>query len=475
MPKKFLMNWQPDKNRWRKMFKGKWYFVTPRELNCHQTKEASWKKANQWWQNKLSSLSAPSLDPASTVLLQALESRGSVREGIAYLNAIHEQGKAAGIVLKLLTLDDELAVPDDSDVVPNALSAAERLADGESINKQVVRYAVNYGTFEAPTEEKTVAKLKNITARLASDPPVEQERSVGYHFDQWQAFQLSSSKSASRKKMNIHMLKFFKDFMGNVDVDQINEACLLAYYNYLICERDWEGSYKKRVFSIAIKFIHYLYELRLIELPRNLKSDIFSFEEQNDPIVVVPDEDLRVFYQAATGQTKLHILLMLNCGMAAKDINDLRDTEVDWQNGTITRKRSKTRHQKNAPQVTYYLWNETFNLLKYFRSNQEYVLLTQTGRRWITTSISENQYVHSNSISSNFKWLSQKTGIKITPQNLRVKGGSKLAEHSSYKFYGQYFLAQAPNTVANAHYIKPSDAEFRESLLWLRNALNLDG
>lgn len=53
MPKKFLMSWQKDKLRWRKMFKGKWFFVTPKELGCISTKEASWTAANQWWERTL--------------------------------------------------------------------------------------------------------------------------------------------------------------------------------------------------------------------------------------------------------------------------------------------------------------------------------------------------------------------------------------------------------------------------------------
>ena len=55
MPKIYLMNWQQDKSRWRKMLRGKWYFVTPKELGCLATKEASWSAANNWWKQKLAS------------------------------------------------------------------------------------------------------------------------------------------------------------------------------------------------------------------------------------------------------------------------------------------------------------------------------------------------------------------------------------------------------------------------------------
>ena len=61
MPKKFVMNWQQDTARWRKMHTGRWFFVTPKELGCHATKEASWKAANDWWIRKLATLTTPAL------------------------------------------------------------------------------------------------------------------------------------------------------------------------------------------------------------------------------------------------------------------------------------------------------------------------------------------------------------------------------------------------------------------------------
>ena len=45
-------------------------------------------------------------------------------------------------------------------------------------------------------------------------------------------------------------------------------------------------------------------------------------------------------------RTKLYILLMLNCGMTQKDVADLQKTEVDWDAGYISRKRSKTRQSR---------------------------------------------------------------------------------------------------------------------------------
>ena len=42
-----------------------------------------------------------------------------------------------------------------------------------------------------------------------------------------------------------------------------------------------------------------------------------------------------------------------------------------------------------------------------------------------------------------------------------------LAQHEKYKFYSQYFLGHAAQTVADKHYVKPNEAEFRLALSWL--------
>ena len=66
----------------------------------------------------------------------------------------------------------------------------------------------------------------------------------------------------------------------------------------------------------------------------------------------------------ANDQTKLFVLLALNCGMLQGDIAKLQQDEVDWENGVISRHRSKlhrrAKSNKQIPKVEYPLWNETF-------------------------------------------------------------------------------------------------------------------
>src|SRR5262245_17445726 len=64
MPRKTLMTWAPSSRRWRKMHRGVWYSVSCRQLGVAETKEASWRAANAWWQAKLAEVLAGGEDPA---------------------------------------------------------------------------------------------------------------------------------------------------------------------------------------------------------------------------------------------------------------------------------------------------------------------------------------------------------------------------------------------------------------------------
>src|SRR5581483_8807540 len=48
----YQMTWVPSTKRWAKNYLGKSYSVSCRQLGCQPTKEASWKKANDWWEQK---------------------------------------------------------------------------------------------------------------------------------------------------------------------------------------------------------------------------------------------------------------------------------------------------------------------------------------------------------------------------------------------------------------------------------------
>jgi integrase len=189
-------------------------------------------------------------------------------------------------------------------------------------------------------------------------------------------------------------------------------------------------------------------------------------------VEVYTAQEVRAVWQVVKNQSRLHFLLMLNCGMLAKDINDLRQDEVDWDRATLTRKRSKTKKHQDVPTVTYKLWPETFQELKTWRSaDPEIVLLTTSGGRWIVGHQREDSYHRSDCIRSAMRVYLKLAKVNRPLKAFRATASSKLGEHPSYKFFQQYFLGQSPKTVTDKHYYKPADKEFFEALDWLRGEM----
>lgn len=59
--------------------------------------------------------------------------------------------------------------------------------------------------------------------------------------------------------------------------------------------------------------------------------------------------------------------------------------------------------------------------------------------------------------------------IRLGMKHLRKTSASLLGQHAHYKFYANHFLADSPRTVADRHYVVPSDEEFFAALDWLRS------
>ena len=193
-------------------------------------------------------------------------------------------------------------------------------------------------------------------------------------------------------------------------------------------------------------------------------------------VQIYEDEEIIRLFAVLRNQSRLHFLLMLNCGMLARDISDLRQDQVDWKKGLITRKRSKTQDHADVPVVRYKLWGQTWKELKKWRSDDpEIALLTHTGKRWIEdhqeprTGSTEVTRCGLPSVS-----ISLKPGSRNRRRMLRATGASKLAEHPQYKYFSQYYLGHSPRTVAEKHYVRPTDKEFFEALAWLERALGLN-
>ena len=140
--------------------------------------------------------------------------------------------------------------------------------------------------------------------------------------------------------------------------------------------------------------------------------------------------------------------------MLQKDISDLEQSQVDWKHGKITRKRTKTKRYERVPKVTYKLWPVTFELLKRYRSDGKFVLVNESGNQLVRDEISsEGKYKKSDNIKNAFARLLRKAGVKGSFKLLRKTSSSLLHNNKEQMQFVQLFLAHAPSSVAEKHYV----------------------
>lgn len=266
----------------------------------------------------------------------------------------------------------------------------------------------------------------------------------------------------------------------------ISEGVLTAYRDHVetLVDRNEIRPHTGRHRLAAVKqFLRWAYRQKILDtLPRVLESrEDFSIVVPPPSIVVNTDVEIRRMLASASPTTKLYLLLMLNCGMTQQDISDLHPDEVDWSEGRITRKRSKTRHESNGknnnvPAVSYRLWPETFRLLQQHRSeDQKRVLVNQKGKSLKVERLENGRVKKIDNIRTAYNRLIRKLAnhktspLKIAKplKTLRKTAASKLGSHADYSRFSQHFLGHAPGTVADRHYVIPSQERFDEAVAWL--------
>ena len=285
-----------------------------------------------------------------------------------------------------------------------------------------------------------------------------------------------------------HIRYFVAWFGGERSVDDIGEKTLYNYRDYLIDLTQKAVGDGAGLTQITEKTAHYrmgdckyfvkhCYRSRAMEhLPRNIDDPELVIDYDVPTPVVYTEKEIKKLLENATDRMRLSVLLGLNCSMLPADIAKLKQSEVDWGKGTITRQRTKTakKKQKNKtnsriPVVTYKLWDETFDLLKTHRSDHpEVVLLNQRGGLLRISGIGEDERIdNNNNILLAFNRLRRTLEIGKPFKTLRAAGATKLEEHELYGRYAQYYLADAPRSITEKHYAQPDNEQFFAATKWL--------
>jgi integrase len=378
------MTWNAKQRRWFKKYGNKVYCVSAKQLyeqfDCPATMRGSRSAANEWWKNKRLEVDAADISASGALGNIAVAYRSAVRDrkralqigdghaveiltrAIAEYQSRIDKNNGADFPETDAESGEFLAVP-TSAVLPVALARLTELM------KQVTQ--AHEAALKLHPKLKAAAEgdtsIKGVIARYMRSRKVDADSGKLSPL-QW-------------RMLNVRLKHFAKAAGESADLNSITGQTLVSYREQLLAAGR-SDYFVNDYFSAAKRFLKWAWETEsLDELPRNIASKSLSTPIQVQEVPTYSVQEACDLIQGANDRTKLFILLALNCGYQQTDIATLRPDEIDWQAGTITRKRSKTKKRRNSLPATYALWPLTLELLKANRSDSsEHVLLDELGR-----------------------------------------------------------------------------------------------
>ena len=469
-----LMTWSKTDKRWHKGYLGRRYAVSPRQLKTTPTKEASRQAANDWWVRKQKEiderLGKAKEHPAQLVDMYQL----AVRNHLVYAwwnrreNNFDEAAKSEAAI-------EWLQEALQSDNPPKSLDPWAFSPWGEPYD--VVEGGIPWELWGTILQWRE--RINEWERLQQAETAAPKEDTIRAHVDDYLATRKAQAEATGKVgtyetlSQKLHLFRSWLDPLARIDA--LNETLWERFCLYLakrVKDRRLAPSTAQGIQISTRAFIRNRWERRFIELPRNLTARNLSVQAPPQEVEVFTKEEVRQLMAKASARKRLYILLMLNAGMYPTDIGTMREDEVDWVAGRITRKRTKTKASGKVPKVDYLLWRETFTLLKKFRSSHaEWALLNANGTplwRW-----TEKEGKRSKITNVATAYFQLQKALKIPREQrhplkaFRKTAASMLENHATYGRYAQYFLGHAPRSVADKHYVKPSRTQFDEALKWL--------
>jgi integrase len=484
MPASMKMTWDGKDRRWAKRYtppngETKRHSISCRQLakwsgkNFPWTQEGSYQIANAWWRAKQAELDGYTPPHPYADWLQELALRRSWA-------LQHDQPALAAELADEIARIERGGLPSFRTPAPPVVDDPRPL-DFFTTDEEPPRDYYEREAWEREIDE-AISPLSPVWSdRIKRDStettPID--KTIKSVLSRYLAERVTSKVDDGELSLSEYNLtrmasEFFAAFIGaDTSIDRINAEMIDRYWRHI---RDNGGSVslKMKRLRFVRRFVRWLATLELIpRIPLNLDDRTHTFKQSHKAIVTVSKEDVHKLFDAATGQLKLHLLLMLNTGMTQGDVSALRQDEVDWTQGRIIRKRTKTKDHPNVPIVDYKLWPLTFELLRQYREPEgDIVLLTRSKKPWTSQRLLANGKVSkTDSINTNYAKLATSLGIKTTLKHFRKTSASLLKTHRDYQTFDVEFLDHAPNTMAAIHYSETPKVLFDEAVLWLGEQL----
>jgi integrase len=441
------------------MYKGNRYSVSCSVLGAPPTKDGSYQAANAWWLAKRAELDLAA-KPAAR-LFSPTEQAALATWGISWPAQADLPAGGADVSLHILARLGQMLT--SVELTPDRPLAPE---------------------LAAVLGADRVRQLQEAGATLRGERTDPGSTTVGALADAWVKRQESQVRAGTLAPARLAAtrsgLKRFVEFVGvGSDARQINAAALDGYHAHLLghlrsADRPdgMARSYALDVFNAAKAFTRWAASVDAIPLPKNIGRR-FSFGPLARPVEVWSAEEVQRALAAARPRLRLAMLLALNVGAYAKDCADLRDDEIDWRAGTLTRVRSKAKGYDNPLTVTYRLWPGTFDLLKELRSGGERVLQNAAGRSPVVTALHpDGRLSRTDSIGASFCRLRARARLPGRRfKELRKTAATLLASCPEHARYVETFLGHTPSGTAARHYVRPDPEGFDRAVLWLGRQL----
>ena len=396
--KRFKLTPMPSSNRWRKIYKGKVYYVGHGHCENKDDREG-YKIALDEWQTLQEKLDHPSLADPDGVFASALKS----------LTAPHA-----------------------------------------------------YGSHGQPHDDTTEGRPQTIGQAVAEFVEMKRGR-MGL-----------GMLSANRVRTIEQHLSTVKTSLGEREaVTTVDDEAAKKYWQSLAA--------RVKAAAIGLTTAHDRWALfgewvrsLAIPAPKILKSRDYSFPIPRKTVVTWTTEEIKAVIAVMPERFELFMLLMLNCGMYAGDISNLKPSEVDWEKGRIKRRRSKTEHLGDkTPVVDYPLWQRTFALLtKYGHQQGERVFTNRMGLPLVQQHFKENgKMKNQDTIADMYRRTAPAPRKQL--KSLRKTGASLLDSHDTYMSCVEHYLAHATKTVTDRHYRNYSQERFDRAIAWLGEQLGI--
>lgn len=507
MPRTYKLTWQPGNNgrsgRWRKRYKAKtFYFVGGRGKSDRQAYEAALKV----WELKKLRIDAAeprthqldyesAIDVWDQVLAWSNRHSDTEMAQLAYKKRNKLRGELESPILGPVQRGDRFEVHFELPRIdlPDDLfeQTAKALAEGR------VRFSPTALSLESRRRyaQELDGSPQRIQREIWRDRLESQQRrsavrqeSLEYHIEEYvkQKEQEAESDKLSFGRLyaiRLHLSRF-RDLLGkDTVVTEIDSTALRKYHSGLVEKvtgGDWSATTARHYSVTAKAFVRWLWQVEAIpSLPRVLdgKSDVLNISDTAPSIVVYTNEEIRTVLEHATDRTKLFVLLMLNCGMTQKDVSDLLKSEVDWDRGRITRKRSKTATYDTVPTVSYILWSETFRLLELYcdKSGSDRVLLNSNGAPLLSERNDESgKFKKTDNIKNAFDRLKAKLDIAKPLKSFKKSSASRLRDSDRFNGLEDLFLGHAPQKMSDRHYTTPPQGLLDAAIYWLAEQYGLE-